>query len=342
VPTAVIDVCTKMRKRGLPTTCSSGYREAVSRAGERIGEYRIVGEVARAATFTTYDAVHVVLPRRALVKVMSTTVQRIAVRALREAYFLETMQHPGVPRVYESGMLADRRPWFARELIEGPTLATLIGRRQPERLELIGLLRDVAEVLDHAHHHGLVHTRLRPDRIQLAKERAFPLCIADWSDARAHDAAGVTYVPLAGSWHYTAPELIGGQPADDRADVFSLGVMAYQLLTGTLPYDRGAIAMREGEGHHVPTEVRCPEAPPELTGVVDQMLSFDRWDRPTSGEVRSDLAWLVQSLSTSMLRIRKPRWTPELQLVPPEALDDYDQLEIDAIGAADDDPPSHD
>ena len=310
----------------------------MARVGERIGEYRIVGEVTRTTTFSTYDAVHVVLPRRALLKVMGSTVQRIAVRALREPYFLETMQHPGVPRVYESGLLPDRRPWFAREMIEGRSLASLIGRSQPDQLELIGMLRDLAEVLAHAHHHGLVHTGLRPDRIQLAIERPFPVCIPDWSDARAHDAAAVPFVPLAGSWHYAAPELVSGNPVDDRADVFSLGVIGYQLLTGTLPFDRGAIAMRAAAGHHIPTEVRCPDAPRELTGMIDQMLSFDRWDRPTCSEVRADLAWLVQSLASSMLRIRKPRWTPDVTFAAQDVREDYLTLDFER----DDDPSAQD
>src|SRR5687767_9780818 len=99
-------MCSKMHFTLLPTVERSGYSEPVARVEERIGEYRIVGEITRATTFSTYDAVHVVLPRRALLKVMGSTVQRIAARGLREAYFLETMQHPGVPRVFESGLLA--------------------------------------------------------------------------------------------------------------------------------------------------------------------------------------------------------------------------------------------
>ncbi len=287
--------------------------------------------------FSTYEAVHVVLPRRALIKVMSSTVQRIAIRAVREAYFLDTMQHPGVPRVYESALLGDRRAWFAREMVDGPTLATKLGRGAVDRLEQISTLRDLAEVLAHAHAHGLIHTGLRPDKVVLTtKARGFPLCIVDWSDARAHDARATPYVPLAGSWHYAAPELVSGEVADDRADVFSLGVIGYQLLTGTLPFDRGALAMREIAGHHVPTEVRCPDAPRELTGIVDQMLSFDRWDRPTSGEVKSDLSWLVESLATSMLRLRKPRWTPSIKIATPADLEDYDALELYG-----DDPNAH-
>jgi serine/threonine protein kinase len=299
----------------------------VARESERIGEYRIVGEVTRATTYSTFDAVHVVLPRRALLKVMSTTTQRFVVRALREAYFLESLQHPGVPRIFESAMLADGRPWFARELVDGPTLARQSLAAPLDKLEVIGTLRDIAEVLAHAHAHGVVHAGLRPDRVVLApRARGFSLYIADWSDARAHDAVPVPYVPVPGTWHYTAPEVVSGDAVDDRADVFSLGVIAYQLLTGTLPYDRGALAMREAEGHHVPTEVRCADAPRELTGMVDQMLSYDRFDRPSAAEVRDDLAWLLEALATSMMRIRKPRWTPPLTF---EAADQYEKLEID-------------
>jgi len=64
------------------------------------------------------------------------------------------MQHPGVPRVYESALLADRRPWFAREMVDGSTLATLLGKTQLDRVEVIGILRDLAEVLAHAHATG--------------------------------------------------------------------------------------------------------------------------------------------------------------------------------------------
>ena len=315
---------------GLPTRVVLGYRKRVARVGDRIGEYRIVGERTRAATFSTFEAVHVVLPRRALIKIMSSTVQRVAVRALREAYFLETFEHVGIPRIFESALLPDRRPWFAREMIEGQNLTSVIGQASTDRIELISLLRDTADVLVHVHKHGLVHTGLRPERILLtAKTRPFSVCIPDWSEARAHDAPGVPYVPLAGSWHYAAPELVSGEAIDDRADVFSLGVIGYQLLTNTLPFDRGAIAMREAAGHHVPTEVRCPDAPRELTAMIDQMLSFDRWDRPTSGEVRADLTWLLESLASSMLRIRKPRWTPEVTFASVSAVDDYDQLAVE-------------
>lgn len=310
----------------------------MTRVSERIGEYRIVGEIARTPGAVAYDAVHLVLPRRALIKVMAAPTEKLAVKALREPFFLESLQHPGIARVYESALLPDRRPWFARELVEGTTLATRLGAENIDRHEAIVLLRDLAEVLAHAHQRGVIHCGLRPNRVTLTRgTRGFSLCIADWADARAHDAAPVPYAPVPGGWPYAAPEQVAGDRVDDRADVFALGVIAYQLLTGALPFEHGAVAMRDVEPpgglaiHHVPTEVRCPDAPRELTQLVDQMLALDRWDRPSAAEVRADLTWLVEALAASVLRLRKPRWTPQVAFAPPE---DYDVLEI---AATDDD-----
>ena len=296
---------------------------------ERVGEYRIVSEVGRTAASTTYTAVHAVLPRRALLKVMASATHAIAVRALREAYYLETMDHPGVARLFESSLLADRRPWFARELVEGPTIATLFAQPRGGRIELVQQLRDIAEVLAHAHQHGIVHGCLRPDRVILTRRpRGFTLCIADWSDARAHDAAPTPFVAQPGAWHYAAPEVVSGDVVDDRADVFALGVIGYKLVTGQLPFERGATQTRNDNEQHVPTEQRAPDAPRELSAMIDQMLAYNRWDRPSSTEVHKDLGWLVEALSAAQLRIRRPRWTPPTHM----ALDEYDELEISSAG----------
>jgi serine/threonine protein kinase len=103
-----------------------------------------------------------------------------------------------------------------------------------------------------------------------------------------------------------------GEAAEDRADVFALGVIAYQALTGTVP---------RGDA----TADRRPETPKELATLVDQMLAPDRFDRPTAAEIRADVDWLVSALeveldgptssassSSTTLRIRRPRWTPPI------------------------------
>src|SRR5687768_6414168 len=281
------------------------------KAGDRIGLYVIDSELSTDPTGISYRAVHQVLPRRAVIKVMHAASvyppvikQPLAVHVLREACILEALHHPGVIRLYESGMLSDRRPWFARELVEGATLASLLAPGAIDRIDAIALLRDVADVLDHAYRRGIIHCGLRPDRIVLTgRSRGYPICIAEWGDARAHDAGHTPYAPSPASWHYTSPELANGDPIDDRTDVFALGVIAYQLFTGRLPFDGEGIATAsDGSTQHVPTEVHCADAPRELTGLVDSMLSHDRWDRPSMAEVHGDLAWLADVLATPVTR----------------------------------------
>jgi len=280
---------------------------------ERIGEYRIVRQLSATPTSVSYFGIHLVLPRRAVVKVMTATTPQIAVRVLREAYFLEALQHPGVVRCYESALLPDKRPWFARELVEGPMLASRFEPGALDRGEAIAIVRDLAEILQHAHQRGIVHGNLRADRIVITgRSRNYPLCIVDWSDARTHDAAPLPYVPSPVSWHYTAPEVVHGHGVDDRADVYALGVNAYQLLTGVMPYARGA-EMATARTPHVPVQTRCPDAPRELAAIVDRMLSQDPFDRPTSAEVCADLDWLLGGDDVAPVRIRKPRWTPPIK-----------------------------
>ncbi len=289
---------------------------ATLQLGQRLGNYRI--DRPHATVSGVYHAVHQLLPRRALIKVLDA-LPAIAISSLREACILEALHHPGIVRVYESGLLPDRRPWFACEEVEGPSIANVLAPGALDRIDAIALLRDLAEVLEHAHRRGAIHCGLRPSRIVLTgRARGFPLCITDWSDARTHDAAPAPYQPTVASWHYTSPELACGDAIDDRVDIYALGVIAYQLLTGVLPF-AGRVATREdGEQQHMPTEVHCPDVPRELTQLVDQMLAYDQWDRPSSAETHAELSWLVETMATpvprttGVVRIRRPRWTPPL------------------------------
>jgi serine/threonine protein kinase len=278
---------------------------------ERIGSYE-VSELESTATSTLYEAVHVLLPRCAVIKVAPTQVilrPALAIQLLREACLMEALRHPGVPEVFESGILPDGRPWFAREQVIGMTLATQLVGGAMASYSVATLIRDLAEILEHAHRRGVTHRGLRPDRILVAGDR---VVIADWSDARTHDAApSIRHVPTPVTRHYQAPELARGDAIDDRADIYALGVIAYQALTGVVPRALPS-------DPHIPALERRPDAPRELAQLVDQMLAGDRFDRPSSAEIRSDLDWLAGVLPQTppvpmpIARIRRPRWTPPI------------------------------
>src|SRR6185295_13211488 len=116
---------------------------------------------------------HLVLPRRAILKVVHAAfaqVKPFVVQTLREACIMEAIAHPGVPVVYESGVLRDRRPWFAFELISGSTLDELLASRALTANaftppEVAGLMRDLVDILEQAHRRGVIHRGLRPDRV---------------------------------------------------------------------------------------------------------------------------------------------------------------------------------
>lgn len=246
----------------------------------RAGSY----EVENALGGGLFEARHVVLPRRAIIKTVPEAlgwVRPLRVAVLREACILEALAHPGVPRIYETGKLDDGRPWFAFEDVEGLSLAEAGALALPA---LVTLLRDLADLLEHAHGRGIIHAGLHPDRIVLTP-RAFGVCVDDWSSARTHDAThAVPHVPPPGSHAYLAPEQVAGDRVDDRADIFALGAIARRAL---------------------PTS-----APAALVHLVDQMTAPARDDRPSIREVREMLAAIP-------VAITRPRWTPPHGLARP-------------------------
>jgi len=285
---------------------------------QRIGSYRVEAELGPTSWGTLLQARHAVLPRRAIIKVVQSefaAVQPYALQTLREACLIEAIAHPGVPIIHESGVLADRRPWFAFEWIAGATLGELLARGAMPAFEVAGLLRDLADILDHAHRRGVIHGGLRPDRVVITTGRRYPLCIPDWSCAIAHDAT--THLPWAageGSHRYLAPELAEHEDGtceriDDRADLFALGVIAFRALTGGWPFAPGHDA-----ASFVPAHELHPGAPPALAAIIDAMLAFDRFDRPSASEVRDALDALLETLPELSPRAAR-RCEPRLAIV---------------------------
>jgi len=192
-------------------------------------------------------------------------------------------------------------------------------------IEVAGLMRDLTDILEYAHRRGVIHRSLRPDRVVVTHDRRYPLCIPDWSEAIAHDASA-SVPPVDGCCAYAAPERAhqdagGAERVDDRADMFSLGVIAYRALTGALPFGQG-----EDAAPYVAAHEARPEAPRGLAAIIDSLLSFDRFDRPSASEVRSDLDWLLRTLSDL-----------QQHAAPPEACETFDEVEVlrqEAIGSS--------
>ena len=184
------------------------------RGTTRIGDYVLERTLGDDGIESEYVAHHVLLPRRASVRVLASAHRGHAIRMMREACVLEALDHAGVPRLYECGVLPGERPWFAAEALRGETLSRALEAGPLAPAEVIALIRAIAEVLAHAHARGIVHQNVRGETIVLASgARRFRL--GGWRDA-------------ALECEHTAPDVLG------------LGIVAYRALTGELPAARPA------------------------------------------------------------------------------------------------------
>jgi serine/threonine protein kinase len=119
--------------------------------GARIGDYEVEREIAYEEASVIYLATHVVLPRKAYVKVTHPGSRSSAVHLLREACILEALSHAGIPRVHECGVLSDRRPWCAIEVLPGVRLSRVLSEGRMPLADLVVALRDIADILHHVH-----------------------------------------------------------------------------------------------------------------------------------------------------------------------------------------------
>jgi serine/threonine protein kinase len=203
--------------------------------GTRIGDYIVEHDLPRRASEqTAVAATHVVLPRRVQIVTPATSGNTAALQLLREAWILDALRHPGVPRVYECGRLADRRPWVALEIVEGSSVEALTIRKPFGIAEVAALLRDCAAILEHAHLRGATHHAICPAAV-------------------VRNSDGYSIV----DWH--AATLSEDREAIHTDDVRALGAVAYRALSRMEPT--------------VSAARRCPSAPARLTALVDRMLA---------------------------------------------------------------------
>ena len=272
--------------------------------GSLVSAYRIDGLVGAGGMGWVYKACHAFTSRVVALKVLreDQLIQDHSIdRMMREATILASVSHPGIPTFYECGLLEDGRPWIAMELISGAPLDARMSRSVMEADEVIDLVGSVADVLDAAHTRGVTHRDLKPDNIFLTPDDPHcPVRVIDWGIA--HDLAGSRLTNMnetIGTPTYMAPEQARGGPTDGLCDVYGLGVVAYQALTGRPPFmgASGVEILVQHLNRPVPALApRCPDAPYGLVELVERMLAKRFEDRPDAAEVKSALAKLREAV----------------------------------------------
>lgn len=275
--------------------------ESSFRIGDLIGAYRVDGVVGAGGMGAVYRAIHALTGRVVAVKVMredQLTQERAIDRMMREASILASVEHVGLPTFYECGILEDGRPWIAMELVEGHSLSVRMHHGPLHADAVIGFVGAVAEVLAAAHDRGVTHRDLKPDNILLTPtDRRFRVRVIDWGIA--HHLAGARFTNMneaIGTPTYMAPEQARGGPTDGHCDVYGLGIVAYQALTGRAPFvgHSSVEILVQHLNKPVPALApRCPDAPYGLVELVEQMLVKRYEERPTAVEVAHALRTLV-------------------------------------------------
>src|SRR4051794_30294608 len=256
--------------------------------GTTFGPYRIEAVLGRGGMGVVYRAEQVQLGRSVALKLLSPDLAAddgFRARFLRESRLMAALEHPNIVPVYDAGEI-DGRLYIAMRYVEGRDLASVLedsGRLPAGRA--VALIAQLAAALDAAHARGLVHRDVKPSNALVAGDRAFLVDFGITQEPGADPLTGTG--ELLGTVDYVAPERIRGDAVDGRADVYSLGCVLFECLTGRPPFP-SASAMAGIYGHLEQDPPRAsdqrPDLPHGLDPVIKRALAKDPADRyPTAG-----------------------------------------------------------
>jgi serine/threonine-protein kinase len=285
------------------------------------GRYRIERVLGHGGMAAVYLARDGELERPVAVKLLAENLagdESFRDRFVREARLAARLSHPNVVQVFDAGEDGNR-PFIVMEYVEGETLADVLGRRgRLPAHETVDLALQVCGGLEHAHEHGLVHRDVKPGNLLVRSDGM--LKIADFGIARAAEATKLTQIgTVLGTAAYLAPEQLAGEDVGQRADLYSLGAVLYEMLTGRTPYEVASLpelALQQREGTITPVRELEPTVGQAVEDVVMRCLARNPDYRPASAaEVARELASASPEAPTEPLA-QPERVAPAASAVP--------------------------
>ena len=289
---------------------------------ERVGRYEIVRELGRGSMSIVYEGFDGRIDRHLAIKVLRQKYARdVAARQrfLREARAAGGLAHPNIVTVFDVGQ-AEATPYLVMELLKGGTLEDWLERDRLPELDtgmLIELAIQLARGLAYAHQRGVIHRDIKPANIHyspktnVAKMMDFGIAAIerDTDDENADSGNRI-----AGTMTHMAPELLAGQRADAQSDLYSLGVVLYQLLSGRLPFDASDLEtlIQQIARHETrPLKSLRPDTPRELIDFTYRLMALEPESRPGSAtQVADELVEIREGINSGIVQSVKRKSAP--------------------------------
>src|SRR5262245_39783973 len=270
----------------------------ISELEELLGKkYKILSKIGSGGFGDVYLGEHLALRRKVAIKILHGTYsaqQDLVKRFQREARSAASLSHPNIIDIYDVGE-GEGLYYFVMKYIEGETLAQRMQHTPLTHPESVHIIRQVADALAYAHENDVVHRDIKPANVMLdAFNRAL---LMDFGVARVQFEGNLTRTgTILGTPHYLPPEQPLGKPVDGRSDIYSLGIMFYEMLSGRLPFqDDNSISLIFKHINETPPQILTlvPELHPELSKILHRMIEKNPDNRfQHAGEIADALQGL--------------------------------------------------
>ncbi len=305
-----------------PSSAESAWEATVTRdvlVGRKVGDYVVRRRIGQGGMGIVYEAVHPDIGRRVAIKILRPDCAGDVYGLLREAQTAASVRHRGIIDVFGFGELQGIGHYIVMDFLEGRSLAEEISEEAPMAPEqVLSILDDALAALAAAHARNVVHRDLKPSNLFLVSESGGTryVKVLDFGLAKVRkpgDGPVTRSGFVVGTPEYIAPEQALEKPVDGRADLYSLGVIAFEMLTGQLPFSgENALELMNAHVHAPPPRPSALAPVPEaLDRLVLKLLSKRPEDRPLSAEAaRAELKEAQRALSYERTQAQKPEPVP--------------------------------